>query len=136
MSTPYQNIESQLQQILGRKDYGDFFHGPYETPRDFRISLVTLLETQDYAIFQSEPHRLDKITLSRGIKHGDTTIERVECHESKPKQEIRRVGKRLMRKLLGRVEVTEQDEQGNEITKVKCRCGLEFDVKMGMIRRR
>jgi CRISPR type I-D-associated protein Csc2 len=117
MSVLYQNIQSHLRQILG-KDYDDFFHGSYETPRDFRISLVTLLETRDYAIFQSEPHRLDKVTLSRGVEHSDTTIERVECHESKPKQEIRRVGKRLMRKLLGRVEVTEQDEQGNEATKV------------------
>jgi CRISPR-associated protein Csc2 len=117
MSKAYQNIESQLQTFLGR-DYGRFFHGDWadekQPPRDFRISLVTLLETQDYAIFQSEPHRLDKVTLARGITTSGT-IERVECHESKPKQEIRRVGKREMRKLLGDVDISETDDNGNAV---------------------
>jgi len=98
------------------RDYDRFFHGEYPTPRDFRISLVTLIETQDYAIFQSEPHRLDKVTLVRGITTSGT-IERVECHESKPKQEIRRVGKRLMRKLLGDETEEYVDEQGNKQTR-------------------
>lgn len=113
MHQAYQNIENQLRTFLGR-DYDRFFHGEYPTPRDFRISLVTLAETQDYAIFQSEPHRLDKVTLARGITSSGT-IERVECHESKLKQEIRRVGKREIRKLLGDVDISEQDDKGNSV---------------------
>lgn len=110
MNQAYQTIKNQLETFLGR-DYERFFHGEYPTPRDFRISLVALMETQDYAIFQSEPHRLDKVTLSRGIATSGT-IERVECHESKAKQEIRRVGKREMRKLLGDVDIPATEGNG------------------------
>lgn len=92
-----QEVETLLKEKL-KDEYEQFFHGEYSTPRNFRICIPCLIETQDYAIFQSEVHILDKVTLSAG-KVNDFLIERGECHESKIKQEIRRTGKELTRKL-------------------------------------
>jgi len=124
-------IKEIIEKDIGNDYYKKFFNGEYDLPRKFRISIPCMLKTEDYSIFQSEPHRLDKQLLTRGNsipvdpnndnsklqKSLQLKIERAECHESKIKQEIRRTGKRLLRKL----EVDTIEIKGTQCdVKTKC----------------
>lgn len=130
----YNEIQELLKGVLGEKKFAKFFPlTKYQTPRDFRVSIVCLIETQDYTIFQSEPHRVDKVTLPRGIQVSGM-IERTEAHESKIKQEIRRVGKRLERKLLNPEEITKgtdtTSDEERECHIPDCLCGNCRDCRL------
>jgi CRISPR type I-D-associated protein Csc2 len=137
--TTYQQIEEILKGVLDAK-FAKFFPAEdYQTlglpPRDFRISIPCLIETQDYAIFQSEPHRLDKVSFPKGIKYQDKPpMERAECHESKVKQEIRRVGKKLRRKLSDPADIEKgmdsTDKEEKECHIPDCLCGVCRDCRL------
>lgn len=132
----YQAIKDLLQGTLKARFSKFFPESEYRTPRDFRISIPCLIETQSYAIFQSEPGRLDKASFSRGVKNPES-FERVECHESKVKQEIRRASKRLTRKLSDPAKLFEEfkgrdstDKIDNECNIPDCLCGKCRDCEV------
>jgi CRISPR type I-D-associated protein Csc2 len=132
----YKEIKDLLEKTLGNRFNKFFPENGYRTPRDFRISIPCLIETQSYAIFQSEPGRLDKATFSRGVKYLDN-FERVECHESKVKQEIRRASKRLTRKLSDPDKLFKEfkgrastDKKDNECNIPDCLCGICRDCRV------